>query len=149
GLRASAEPIEAIGIGRARAALEESPIALWVVDGSAPLAPEDRWIAEKLRGKRVLAALNKRDLPASTPGEDVWALLDGAAGNGDGGGTMRDVAPDAGVPARGDGRRGARGVELAEAREGSAVRVVAVSAARREGLDELRAALASLLGADG
>ena len=109
GLRESTEPVEAIGIGRTHAALEESPVALWVVDGGAPLAPEDRWIAEKLRAKRVLTALNKRDLPAVTLAEHVTALLDGAPGNGTG--------------------------------------VVAVSAARSEGLDELRAALASLLGA--
>ena len=128
GLRESTEPVEAIGIGRTHAALEESPVALWVVDGGAPLAPEDRWIAEKLRAKRVLTALNKRDLPAVTLAEHVTALLDGAPGNGTG------VA----VPF---------GVARPEARGGPPARVVAVSAARSEGLDELRAALASLLGA--
>ena len=107
GLRESAEPVEAIGIGLARAALEEAPVALWVVDAAHTLAPEDHWIAQKLRAKRVLVALNKSDLPAVTRGADVTALLDG------------------------------------EPR-----RVVAVSAARGEGLEELRAALAALLGAN-
>jgi tRNA modification GTPase len=108
GLRESREPVEAIGIERAREALESAPVALWVVNGAEPLASEDRWIAERLRAKRVLVALNKRDLPALTRDEHVTALLDG------------------------------------EPR-----RVVAVSAARREGLEELRAALAELLGAKG
>jgi tRNA modification GTPase len=108
GLRESREPVEAIGIERAREALESAPVALWVVNGAEPLASEDRWIAERLRAKRVLVALNKRDLPALTRDEHVTALLDG------------------------------------EPR-----RVVAVSAARREGLEELRAALAELLGAEG
>jgi tRNA modification GTPase len=108
GLRESVEPVEAIGIARAREALEGCPVALWVVDGAEPLASEDRWIAERLRSKRVLVALNKRDLPAVTRAAQVTALLDGEP-----------------------------------------VRVVAVSAARNEGLEELRVALASLLGAEG
>jgi len=106
GLRESEEPVEAIGIARAREALEQCPLALWVVDGASPLAPEDRWIAERLRTKRVLVALNKCDLPARTHGAEVTALLDGEP-----------------------------------------LRVVAVSAAHGEGLEELRAALADLLGA--
>ncbi|HEY2955633.1 MAG TPA: tRNA uridine-5-carboxymethylaminomethyl(34) synthesis GTPase MnmE [Candidatus Eisenbacteria bacterium] len=106
GLRESGERVEAIGIARALASLEQCPLVLWVVDGSAALAPEDRWIAERLRGKRVLVALNKRDLPARTGAADVAALLDGEPW-----------------------------------------RMVAVSAARGEGLEELRSSLADLLGA--
>jgi tRNA modification GTPase len=108
GLRESAEPVEAIGIARAHEALEDCPFALWVVDGAESLEPEDRWIAEKLRAKRVLVALNKRDLPVVTGEARVRELLDGEP-----------------------------------------LRIVAVSAARGEGLAELREALASLLGADG
>jgi tRNA modification GTPase len=142
GLRQSAEPIEAIGIARAREALESCTVALWVVDGAEPLASEDRWIAERLRTKRVLVALNKRDLPAVTQGAEVTALLDGAA---DGLAMARSEA---------SGEANARTAVLdaapaVMAREVERVRVVAVSAARHEGLEELRAALASLLGADG
>jgi tRNA modification GTPase len=106
GLRESREPVEAIGIARSRESLEQCPLALWVVDGASSLAPEDRWIADRLRSKRVLVALNKRDLPAVTLDRHVASLLDG-----------------------------------------DPLRVVAVSAARGEGLEELRAALAALLGA--
>jgi tRNA modification GTPase len=127
GLRESEEPVEAMGIARARGALEGCPVALWVVDGAEPLASEDRWIAERLRAKRVLVALNKRDLPAATRAEQVTVLLDGAPAGAGG------PAPDGG-PGR---------------HAGAPAHVVAVSAARREGLDELRAALGALLGAGG
>jgi tRNA modification GTPase len=77
GLREADEEVEAIGIERAQQALEESRFALWVVDGSAPLADEDARIAERLHGKRVLVALNKGDLPAACDASRVEALLDG------------------------------------------------------------------------
>ncbi len=92
GLRESEGPVEAIGIARTREALERCAVALWVVDGSAPLETEDRWIAARLGGKRVLVAINKRDLPPVTSALDVTALLNGAP--------ARTVAVSA---ARGDG----------------------------------------------
>lgn len=104
GLREPGEAIEAIGIERARQALEESRLALWVIDGSTALDAEDSRIAAELRDKRVLVALNKRDLAAALDAERIRALLDGARH-----------------------------------------RIVRVSAARREGLDELREALLELL----
>jgi tRNA modification GTPase len=78
GLRETREPVEALGVARTREALERCAVALWVVDGAAPIAPEDRWIAEQLRGMRVLVALNKRDLPEVASEADVAELLDGA-----------------------------------------------------------------------
>jgi len=145
GLRESPEPVEAIGIARAREALESCPVALWVVDGAEPLASEDRWIAERLRAKRVLVALNKRDLPAVTRAAQVTALLDGEA-------PARPGARMAHAAARDEANARTAVVDAApgvESRDGGAVRVVAVSAARTEGMEELRAALAALLGADG
>jgi tRNA modification GTPase len=64
GWRAGGDAVEAIGVGRARAAAEEARVALWVVDRAAPLEDEDRRIAACLAGKRVLVALNKSDQPA-------------------------------------------------------------------------------------
>jgi tRNA modification GTPase len=77
GLRESAEPVETIGIARARAALAESPLALWVVDGSAALHSEDRVIAGSLAGKPVLVAINKADRGAAF---DEGAVLGSLAG---------------------------------------------------------------------
>ena len=63
GLREGGDEAESEGVRRARAALGESAVVIWVVDAAAPLAAEDRRIAARLAGRRVLVALNKRDLP--------------------------------------------------------------------------------------
>jgi tRNA modification GTPase len=76
GLRESDEPIEAIGVARARETLAEAAFALWVVDGAAALAEEDLVIAGSLRGKRVLVALNKRDAGAVTLAAEVRTLFE-------------------------------------------------------------------------
>ncbi len=77
GLREAADPVEAVGIAHARAALEESRIALWVLDGAAPLRAEDRALAGALEGRRVVAALNQRDRGVAVAVDDVRALLGG------------------------------------------------------------------------
>ncbi|HYM80367.1 MAG TPA: tRNA uridine-5-carboxymethylaminomethyl(34) synthesis GTPase MnmE [Candidatus Limnocylindria bacterium] len=78
GLREDAENVEAIGIAVARQAIAQSPVVLWVVDGSEPLGDEDRAIAARLPGKRVLVALNKIDRGRTVHREDVERLLNGA-----------------------------------------------------------------------
>jgi tRNA modification GTPase len=107
GVRDTPEPVEAIGVEVTRRAMASGAVVLWVVDGSEPLAADDRAIAAGLAGKRVLLVLNKSDRPAVVRGEEVEALLDGQ---------WR--------------------------------RLVAVSARRGEGLEEVRAALAELLDAN-
>ena len=105
GWREGGDAVEAIGVERARAAAEDSQVALWVLDRSAPLEDEDRAIAVRLAGKRVLAALNKSDRPARLAPASVATLID--------------------VPAH---------------------LTIEVSAATGAGLDDLRAALAGMLG---
>jgi tRNA modification GTPase len=78
GLRESAGPVETIGIARARVALADSPVALWVVDGSAALHSEDRAIAGSLAGKPVLVAINKADRAAAFDDSAVLGSLAGA-----------------------------------------------------------------------
>lgn len=77
GLRDASEPVEAIGVERAGEALASSTLALWVVDGSAPLTAEDIGIARRLAGKRVLVALNKCDLASAVDPAALGALLEG------------------------------------------------------------------------
>ena len=79
GLRATADAVEAIGVRLARETLDRSRAVLWVVDGSAPLDPEARRTAGSFAGKRVLAALNKRDLGAVVPVPEIETLLAAAA----------------------------------------------------------------------
>jgi tRNA modification GTPase len=77
GLRETEDAVESLGVAHAREALAGCAVALWVVDGAAPLLAEDRRIAGELATKRVLVALNKCDQPAVTHAAEVEALLDG------------------------------------------------------------------------
>jgi tRNA modification GTPase len=92
GLREGGDEAESEGVARARAALEESAVVLWVVDTSAPLDAEDRRVGARLADRRVILALNKCDLPCVV---EVRVLEDAL-----GGGPFAAVATSA---TRGDG----------------------------------------------
>ena len=92
GLREGGDPAEREGVARARAALEESAVVLWVVDSSAPPDEEDRRVAAGLADRRVILALNKCDLPCAAGVGVLEASL--------GGGSFAAVATSA---TRGDG----------------------------------------------
>ncbi|HEX3551321.1 MAG TPA: GTPase, partial [Candidatus Elarobacter sp.] len=62
GLHASDEPIERIGIARARDALASSAIALVVVDGARPLDRAARDVLCETRNRVRVVLFNKRDL---------------------------------------------------------------------------------------
>jgi tRNA modification GTPase len=78
GMRETGDAVESIGVARAREALADCAVALWVVDAAAPLTDDDRRIAREIANRRVLVALNKRDLGATTGPDEVGAVLDGA-----------------------------------------------------------------------
>jgi tRNA modification GTPase len=163
GLRETDDAVESIGVARAREALSGSAVAVWVVDGSAPLAPEDRAIAMELADKRVVAAVNKCDRPSVTGPADVARLLNGAgaasvavsATGGEGIDRLRAALAEAlGV---GAGRAGSGGLGLAvgnmrhaEAMERSREALGRATRAAGDGLPgeivalELREALAAL-----
>jgi tRNA modification GTPase len=63
GIRHSAEPVEQIGIGRARATAEQSDLLIAVFDSSRCLDAEDLHVIELTRGRKGIALLNKHDLP--------------------------------------------------------------------------------------
>ncbi len=62
GLRASADPVERIGIDRARRALDAASVALVVIDGSRPLGDADRELLRTTRGRARVVFFNKSDL---------------------------------------------------------------------------------------
>jgi tRNA modification GTPase len=107
GMRDTADPVEALGVGLAERALEAGTVVMWVVDASESLDAADHRIAARLKGRQVVTALNKSDRPSRTGRAEVAGLLEGGTA------------------------------------------VVSVSAARGQGLAELRAALAGRLGAHG
>ncbi|MFP4481375.1 MAG: tRNA uridine-5-carboxymethylaminomethyl(34) synthesis GTPase MnmE [Thermovirgaceae bacterium] len=75
GIRRPSDEAEAIGVERARAALREADVRIWVIDGNERLAKEDREIASQLAGKPHIVAVNKADLPLAVSSSDVHSML--------------------------------------------------------------------------
>ncbi len=62
GLHETDDPVEAIGVERARSRLETAGLVLAVFDASQKLEEEDKRILEKLDGRPAVAVVNKTDL---------------------------------------------------------------------------------------
>ena len=75
GLHATDDPVEQLGVARARRAMEDADLVLAVFDQSRPLDADDRALLAALQGKNVLLVLNKADLPPAIVASDVTALL--------------------------------------------------------------------------
>lgn len=70
GIHATANEVEAEGVARARRALGVAAAVLLVLDGSRPLATEDRELLRETAARDRLLVVNKADLPARwTAGE--------------------------------------------------------------------------------
>ncbi len=77
GIRETADVVEAMGVERSRAALEQAELILFVLDASEPLTAEDHALAEALAGHRLIVVENKQDaLPSQ--GAAAPTLLAGA-----------------------------------------------------------------------
>ena len=63
GLRAPGDAIEREGIARVRKRIPEADIILWVLDASQAYTCEDEEAWRAVKGKKVIAVLNKADLP--------------------------------------------------------------------------------------
>ncbi|HIU34615.1 MAG TPA: tRNA uridine-5-carboxymethylaminomethyl(34) synthesis GTPase MnmE [Candidatus Pullichristensenella excrementigallinarum] len=70
GLRDTQDPVEKIGVSRARDAVEKADVVVMVVDGSRPLSREDREILSRPDPRRIVC-LNKSDLPQIVSAEDL------------------------------------------------------------------------------
>lgn len=66
GLRHTEDDLEAVGIRLTREQLDGADIILFVIDGSAPVSPEDEEIFRDLSGRDVVLIVNKSDLPTRT-----------------------------------------------------------------------------------
>src|SRR5262249_59742434 len=62
GVREATSAVEAMGVARSLAALEDAPVVIWVVDGAAAFDPAGDPLVRELCGRRVLVALTKADL---------------------------------------------------------------------------------------
>lgn len=63
GIRHSHDVVEREGVRRSIAAIGSADIVLLVLDGSRPLTAEDRRVMDEVHDKRVIAIINKSDLP--------------------------------------------------------------------------------------
>jgi len=76
GLRAhSADPVEKIGMERTHRAIQESDMAVVVLDSASEVSTEDENIARLMNGKKVVVALNKNDLPPQADMPRVRSLF--------------------------------------------------------------------------
>jgi tRNA modification GTPase len=63
GLRETDDPVERIGVDRARRRLNTAGLVLAVFDGASPLDEADRRLIDEIRNRPAVAIINKSDLP--------------------------------------------------------------------------------------
>lgn len=64
GLRETEDPVESVGVSRAKKRLGEAQLVLAIFDGSKPLSAEDWALIDLLKGRMTIAVVNKSDLPS-------------------------------------------------------------------------------------
>ena len=79
GERDTADAVEREAVRRAAAASASADIVLLVIDLSEGLSDQERELWQAAAGKPRIAVLNKADLPAARPPEDIAAELGGPA----------------------------------------------------------------------
>ncbi len=75
GIRPTADPIEQIGVEKAREYAKKADLILYVVDGSEALDERDEEIISFIRQKNVIVLLNKSDLPMLVTEEQIRLLF--------------------------------------------------------------------------
>ncbi len=71
GLRESSDAIEASGVDQARHIGEHADLRVLLIDGSAPLTPEDEALILSMPPTRTLVVVNKRDRPQAFNSADL------------------------------------------------------------------------------
>jgi len=69
--------IEEEAVKRSRLFIESSDLALFMLDGSHPLTPEDENLMTSLKGKNSLVVINKCDLPLKLDEQDLQGFCSG------------------------------------------------------------------------
>lgn len=75
GIRSTEDVVEKIGVDRARNAVEEADLILYVVDSSVPFDENDESILEMIEGKNTIVLLNKSDLTAAVTEDNVRLVV--------------------------------------------------------------------------
>ena len=71
GIRSTEDVVEKIGVDKAKNAVEEADLVLYVIDSSVPFDENDESILEMIDGKNTIVLLNKSDLPAAVTEENI------------------------------------------------------------------------------
>ena len=75
GIRNTDDVVEKIGVKRAKKAVEESDLAVYVIDSSIPLDENDFDIIKMLKDKKTIILLNKSDLDSFVSEENLLHTL--------------------------------------------------------------------------
>lgn len=95
GIRETGDPVERIGVERARARLLDCDLVLLVLDGSRELTEEDRRLLSELWGRPLVTVINKTDLPQRTFPQDVGGAVEISAASGAGIGRLKEAMREA------------------------------------------------------
>lgn len=77
GIRDTEDIVEKIGVNKAKDAVDEADLVLYVIDGSKELDENDREIMELVQGKKVITLLNKSDLEKQILTSEIEQKLKG------------------------------------------------------------------------
>lgn len=75
GIREADDPVEIEGVKRSMKAIEEAEIIIFMVDGSVPLQVDDYLIADDLKGRELIAVINKIDKERVVFPKDIDPLI--------------------------------------------------------------------------
>ena len=77
GIRKTEDPVEKIGVDKAKESLKDADLVLYIVDSSTELDENDKEILSLLEGQRVIMLLNKTDLPSVTDAQVMRKIFSG------------------------------------------------------------------------
>ena len=75
GIRSTEDVVEKIGVERAKNAVEEADLVLYVIDSSVPFDENDESILEMIEGKNTIVLLNKSDLTTAVTEENIRFVM--------------------------------------------------------------------------
>lgn len=75
GIRSTEDIVEKIGVDRARNAVEDADLILYIIDSSVPLDENDKSILEMIEGKNTIILLNKSDLTSVVTKENIYSVI--------------------------------------------------------------------------
>lgn len=75
GIRSTEDIVEKIGVDRAKNAVKDADLILYIIDSSVPLDENDKSILEMIKGKNTIILLNKSDLTPVVRKENIYSVI--------------------------------------------------------------------------